>query len=69
VTDGKALDREPRWSVDGNLIYVLSDRDGLRCIWARKLDPKTKQPIGSIYPVLHLHNAGCHCFTSPIQET
>lgn len=55
VTDGQALDREPRWSADGNRIFFLSDRDGYRCIWARKLEPKTKQPLGPIYPVLHLH--------------
>lgn len=56
VTDGSALDREPRWSSDGNRIYFLSDRDGFRCIWARNLEAKTKQPVGSIYPVVHLHN-------------
>jgi len=58
VTDGSGLDREPRWSADGNQIYFLSDRDGFRCIWARKLDPRTKQPVGSIYPVMHSHNPG-----------
>jgi Tol biopolymer transport system component/DNA-binding winged helix-turn-helix (wHTH) protein len=57
VTDGKGLDREPRWSGDGNRIYFLSDRDGFRCIWARDLDPKSKQPRGSPYPALHLHDA------------
>jgi len=56
VTDNQALDREPRWSADGNLIYFLSDRDGFRCIWARKLHPRTKQPVEAIFPVLHLHN-------------
>jgi hypothetical protein len=58
VTDGQALDREARWSADGNRIFFLSDRDGYRCIWARKLEPKTKQPAGPIYPVLHLHETG-----------
>jgi hypothetical protein len=57
VTDGKALDREPRWSSDGNSIYFLSDRDGFRCVWTRNLDKQTKQPIGSIYPFVHLHSA------------
>jgi Tol biopolymer transport system component len=47
----------PRWSADGNRIYFLSDRDGFRCIWARDLDPKTKTPVGSIRPMLHLHNS------------
>jgi Tol biopolymer transport system component len=57
VTDGSALDREPKWSTDGNRIYFLSDRDGFRCIWARNLDAKTKQPLESIYPVVHLHDS------------
>jgi hypothetical protein len=57
VTDGSALDREPRWSPDGNRIYFLSDRDGFRCIWARNLDAKTKQPLKSIYPAVHLHDS------------
>ena len=57
VTDGSAMDREANWSPDGNRIYFLSDRDGSRCIWARDLDLKTKQPIGDIFPALHLHNA------------
>ncbi len=55
MTDGKALDREGRWSADGNRIYFLSDRDGSRCIWARDLDAKKKRPRGEMYPVLHLH--------------
>jgi Tol biopolymer transport system component/DNA-binding winged helix-turn-helix (wHTH) protein len=56
VTDGTALDREAAWAADGNLIYFLSDRDGFRCVWGRRLDRKTKQPEGSVFPVLHLHN-------------
>jgi len=57
MTDGEGLDREARWSTDGNQIYFLSDRDGFRCIWKRNLNPATKQPSGPIHPVLHLHNS------------
>ncbi len=57
ITDGEALDREARWSSNGNQIYFLSDRDGFRCIWRRNLNPATKQPSGPIHPVLHLHNS------------
>lgn len=57
VTDGTGLDREPRWSADGNRIYFLSDRDGARCIWARDLDTQTKEPRGAAYPAVHLHDA------------
>jgi Tol biopolymer transport system component len=65
ITDGQALDREAKWSADGNRIYFLSDRDGFRCIWARTLDPKTKHPAGSIYPVLHFHNASLSLLQIP----
>ena len=54
---GEALDREARWSSDGNQIYFLSDRDGFRCIWQRNLNPATKQPSGPIHPLLHLHDS------------
>jgi hypothetical protein len=58
VTDGEALDREPKWSVDDKQIFFLSDRDGFRCIFARKLSPATKRPLGELFPVLHLHRPG-----------
>ena len=36
-----------------------------RCIWARKLEPKTKRPTGTIYPLLHLHNSRLSLFHVP----
>jgi Tol biopolymer transport system component/tRNA A-37 threonylcarbamoyl transferase component Bud32 len=55
VTDGAVFDDAPRWSPDGNLLYYVSDADGFRCIWARRLDPVTKQPAGAPFPVKHVH--------------
>jgi len=26
---------KPRWSLDGNFIYFLSNRDGFFCLWAK----------------------------------
>jgi hypothetical protein len=57
VTDGSALDREPCWSPEGSLIYFLSERDAFRCVWAQRLAPATKQPIGEPFPVYHSHAA------------
>jgi Tol biopolymer transport system component len=48
---------KPRWSPDGNLLYYTSDVDGFLCIWARRLDPATKRPIGPPIGVYHSHNA------------
>jgi serine/threonine protein kinase/Tol biopolymer transport system component len=45
------------WSPDGNLLYGPSGRDGHWCIWAQRLNPVTKFPIGTPFPVFHSHNA------------
>jgi Tol biopolymer transport system component len=57
VTDGRSVERDPVWAPGGGLLYFLSDRDGFRCIWARKLEPATKHPIGDVFPVRHFHSA------------
>ncbi len=57
ITDGTGLDREAEWSPDGNLLYFLSDRDGFRCIWAQRLQPATKRPVGPAFAVVHFHHA------------
>ena len=56
VTDGNQMDREAKWSPKGDLLYFLSERDGFRCIWAQRLDPKTKHPEGAPFPVHHFHH-------------
>ena len=44
-------------SPQGDAIYFVSERDGSRCVWMRKLDPATMHPVGPVMPVLHLHGA------------
>jgi hypothetical protein len=56
ITGDKALDREPRWSPDGNSLYFLSTRDGNNCIWSQRLD-SGKHSIGEPSAVLHVHAA------------
>jgi serine/threonine protein kinase len=46
-----------QWSPDGNTLYFVSERDGFRCIWGRRLNPVTKQPLGDLFPVYHAHSA------------
>ena len=57
VTEGTTLNYRPRWSPDGNLLYFPSNRDGFLCIWAQRLDPDTKHPLGPAFPVYHFHRA------------
>jgi hypothetical protein len=47
----------PWWSSDGNLLFFISGRDGTLCIWAQRLDPATKRPMGEALSILHLHEA------------
>ncbi len=50
-------DDKPRWSPDGNLIYFISDRDGQFCLWAQRLENRTKQPVGTPFALYHFHNS------------
>jgi len=56
ITDGR-WDDKPRWSPDGNILYFVSEQDGFRCIWAHRLDPATKRPLGTAFPIFHAHEA------------
>jgi Tol biopolymer transport system component len=57
VTDGKHNDDKPQFSPDGNTIYFISDRDGYFCVWALRLDPATKRPVGDPFPYEHFHSS------------
>jgi Tol biopolymer transport system component/tRNA A-37 threonylcarbamoyl transferase component Bud32 len=57
VTDGSGYDIVPEFSPDGNVLYFFSERDSARCLWAQRLDPATKRPVGSPFPVQHFHSA------------
>jgi hypothetical protein len=57
VTEGKSLERDPVWSPSGGLLYFLSERDGFRCIWARRVEAGTRKPAGEPFAVLHFHSA------------
>jgi hypothetical protein len=57
VTPGDTKDTIPVWSPDGNLLYYVSARDGGLCIWAQRLDPATKRPLGEPWAIYHMHRA------------
>jgi Tol biopolymer transport system component len=56
ITDGSGFDFDANWSPEGNLLYFFSERDGFLCIWGQKLDPTSKTPLGSPFPVYHSHD-------------
>ena len=57
ITEGRAVEGEASWSPKGDLLYFLSDRDGFRCVWARKFDRQTGRPVAEPFSVSHFHTA------------
>jgi Tol biopolymer transport system component len=57
VTNGRYSDDKPQFSPDGNTMYFTSTRDGYLCIWAQKLNPVTKRPVGEPLGYEHFHNS------------
>jgi len=56
LTDGRFSDDKPCLSPDGNVVYFTSNRDGFMCLWAQRLEPATKHPLGPAFPVHHFHS-------------
>jgi hypothetical protein len=50
-------ERTAGWSPDGQLLYVLLQRDGFRCLYAYRVDPVTGQASTDAQPVYHFHDA------------
>jgi hypothetical protein len=50
-------DDKPRWSADGRTLYFISERDGFRCIWGRRVDSQALKPVGDAFAVHHFHRA------------
>ena len=55
ITGASELSRDPVWAPAGPFLYFTSERDGFRCLWARRLDPATQTPQGGAFPVQHFH--------------
>jgi len=50
------LDGRPAgWSIDGGLVYLVSSRDGTRCLYVVRIDRETGQPRGEASIVRHFH--------------
>jgi Tol biopolymer transport system component len=46
----------PKWSPDGRAVFFQSNRDGHWCLWARRVDVRSKHPLGEPFAVRHLHS-------------
>jgi len=57
ITNGDAWVEAPAWSMDGSVLYYLSNRDEFMCVWGQSLDPDTKIPIGDEFAVVHAHSS------------
>ena len=57
VTTGEYHDDKQQFSPDGNAMYFTSNRDGFTCLWALRLDPKTKHAQGAPFAIQHFHGA------------
>jgi hypothetical protein len=66
ITDGRFGDHHPHWSLDGGLLYFFSDRDGNVCLWAQRLEPGSKHPLGQPAVVQHFHTARQNLKSVPI---
>ena len=60
LTDLQHFDANPQWSRDGKMVYFTSNRDGYTCLWALRLDPVTKWPVGQSFAVQHFHGTPRH---------
>ena len=47
----------PAWSADGRILYYISDRDGMSCVWGQHVDLSTGRPTGDPFGVWHFHEA------------
>lgn len=56
VTSGEADVRPCGWSPSGRMLYLVSSRDGFRCLYAQAMDAASGRPQGPPRLVRHFHN-------------
>ena len=56
IMDRTSVQARPAWSAEGNVLYFISNAGGQFDVWAQRLNPKSKRPIGD--PVVVYHPQG-----------
>jgi len=51
MTDGTGFDDKPRWGPDGDVLYFVSNRDGVKNVWGRRFDTTNGTPVGEAFQV------------------
>ena len=57
ITDGSDSSRDAVWVPSSSTLYFTSERDGFRCLWARRLSAITGEPQGDAFAVRHFHTS------------
>ncbi len=52
-----AEEANAQWSPNGSVLYFFSQRDGFRCIWGQRLNPRSKGSVGPAFALFHSHHA------------
>jgi eukaryotic-like serine/threonine-protein kinase len=56
ITGDEELIYKPFWAPDGNTLFFYSAKDGMACLYARRLNKDTKEPDGEAFAVRHFHD-------------
>jgi Tol biopolymer transport system component len=67
LTKDNAWEAAPQWSPEGKLVYFISNRDGQRCIWARRFEEG--RAVGEPFAVHHFHDARRSPANTALQAT
>jgi Tol biopolymer transport system component len=65
ITTEEVFAQAVGWSPDGKELYYLSDRDGFRCLWAQRVDMRTRQPAGLPVEAYPIHRPFGHPVLKP----
>ena len=57
VREPTSTGRPTAWSLNSEVVYLLLDTDGFRCLWGQGIDRATGYRTGSPFPARHLHRS------------